>query len=146
MFCSKCGQQNSDDGNFCKKCGASLNASSQRAGLGSESATGLEPNIAGMLSYAAFWLTGIAFFLVEKEDKFVRFHAMQSIVSFGVIHVVMIVLSVFGFIPFVGIMFRILMAVLFVASLGLWILLMIKAYQGERYMLPVAGEMAERYI
>ena len=143
MFCSKCGQQNSDDGNFCKKCGAPLNASSQRAGLGSESATGLEPNIAGMLSYGLGWITGIVFFLLEKEDQFVRFHAMQSIIVFGAITGIQIMLAVLALATF---FFTILGWIVSLGTFALWIFLMIKAYQGERYMLPIAGEMAERYI
>ena len=146
MFCSKCGEENNDGSNFCKKCGAALNPPGAGDRLSDESATGLEPNVAGFLCYGIWWITGIVFLLVEKEDQFVRFHAMQSIVIFGAIHAVIIALSVFGFIPFVGIVFRILMAVLGLASLGLWVFLMLKAYQGERYKLPYAGEFAERFL
>ena len=60
---------------------------------------GLEPNLAGLLCYVLGWITGFIFFILEKENQFVRFHAMQSIVVFGALTVVNIVLS---FIPFVG--------------------------------------------
>lgn len=102
--------------------------------------SGMNQNVAGLLCYLAGWITGLIFFLIEKENKFVRFHAMQSIITFGALTVLFIVL---GFIPIVGWM---LMPFLGLAQLVLWILLMVKAYQGEKFMLPVIGEMAEKNI
>jgi len=101
---------------------------------------GLEPNVAGLLCYVLGWVTGIIFFILEKENKFVRFHAMQSIVVFGAITVASIVLS---FIPFIGWILGWLLSVL---GLILWIILMIKAYQGQRFKLPWAGNFAEKQI
>ncbi len=75
---------------------------------------------------------------MEKENKFVRFHAMQSIVVFGAFSVVTYILS---FIPFIG---WIISGLLGVLAFVLWIILMIKAYQGERYKLPWAGNFAEK--
>lgn len=102
--------------------------------------SGMNQNVAGLLCYLAGWITGLIFFLIEKENKFVRFHAMQSIITFGALTVLFIAL---GFIPFVG---WILMPFVGLAQLVLWILLMVKAYQGEKFMLPVIGEMAEKNI
>ena len=99
---------------------------------------GMEPNVAGLLCYVLGWLTGLIFFLMEKENKFVRFHAMQSIVVFGAFSVVTYILS---FIPFIGWIISVLLGVL---AFVLWIILMIKAYQGERYKLPWAGNFAEK--
>ena len=101
---------------------------------------GMEPNVAGLLCYVLGWVTGLIFFLMEKENKFVRFHAMQSIVVFGAISVVTYILS---FIPFIG---WIISGLLGVLAFVLWIILMIKAYQGERYKLPWAGNFAERQV
>jgi len=100
---------------------------------------GLEENIAGLLTYVLGWITGLVFFLIEKENKFVRFHAMQSIIVFGSLTVVSYVLS---FIPFIGGIISVLLSIL---ALILWIVLMIKAYQGQKYKLPWAGDMAEKY-
>ncbi len=100
---------------------------------------GLEENIAGLLSYVLGWITGLVFFLIEKENKFVRFHAMQSIIVFGSLTIVSLVLS---FIPFIGWIINLLLSIL---ALVLWILLMIKAYQGQKYKLPWAGNLAEKY-
>ncbi|MCM8757490.1 MAG: DUF4870 domain-containing protein, partial [Candidatus Omnitrophica bacterium] len=82
--------------------------------------------------------TGIIFYVIEKENKFVRFHAMQSTVVFGFLFVLSMVLR---FIPILGWTLNILVSIF---SLILWIILMIKAYQGESFKLPVAGDIAEK--
>ncbi|MCK5653582.1 MAG: DUF4870 domain-containing protein [Dehalococcoidia bacterium] len=110
-----------------------------------KSGTGIEPNIAGLLCYVLGWVTGLVFFLIEKDDEFVRFHAMQSIIVFGALHVAMIIMWVFYWIPYVGILFMVVASLISIAAFVLWIILMVKAYQGERYKLPVAGELAEKY-
>lgn len=107
---------------------------------------GLEPNVAGLLCYLLGWVTGLIFLLLEKENEFVRFHAMQSIITFGGLTVIYIVLSILGIIPFIGILFVILLYILGLLGFVLWIVLMVKAYQGVRYKLPWAGEQAEKYI
>ena len=101
---------------------------------------GLEENIAGLLCYVLWWITGIVFLLVEKDNKFVRFHAWQSIITFGFVSVASFILN---FIPFIGTFLGI---VLSVVSVILWVILMIKAYQGQMYKLPVAGDIAEKQI
>ena len=103
-----------------------------------KSSTGLDENVAGLLSYVLGWITGLIFFLVEKDSKFVRFHAMQSIVVFSTITVANIVLI---YIPVIGWVLRIVLSIL---ALVLWIILMIKAYQGEKYKLPWAGDIADK--
>ncbi len=105
---------------------------------GGKTSMGLEPNVAGLLCYVLGWVTGLIFFILEKENKFVRFHAMQSIVVFGAFSVVTYILS---FIPFIGWMISGLLGVL---AFVLWIILMIKAYQGEKFKVPWAGNFAER--
>ena len=100
---------------------------------------GLEANVAGLLCYVLGWVTGLVFILIEKENQMVRFHALQSIIVFGAITVVSIVLS---WIPIIGTIISIILSII---ALVLWILLMIKAYQGEKYKVPVAGNMAEKH-
>jgi uncharacterized membrane protein len=104
----------------------------------SKSSTGMQPNVAGLLCYLVGFVTGIVFLIIEKENKFVRFHAMQSIIVFGGLFVLQIIL---GFIPIIGWAIGLLLGI---ASLILWILLMVKAYNGEMYKLPVVGDMAEQ--
>jgi uncharacterized membrane protein len=107
--------------------------------------TNLEPNVAGLLSYVLGWITGLIFFLIEDDD-FVRFHAMQSIIVFGAITVVNILLYILWVIPGVGWIFgTILATIMWILAIVLWIILMVKAYQGERFKLPIAGDLAEKY-
>ncbi len=110
-----------------------------------KSGTGLESNVAGLLSYLLGWITGLIFFLIEQKDEFVRFHAMQSIIVFGAVSVVQIVLFILGFIPHLWILFAVIGYIVWLFAFVLWIVLMVKAYQGERFKLPVAGDMAEKY-
>jgi uncharacterized membrane protein/ribosomal protein L40E len=131
--CAKCGTKNAEGTKYCQSCGSML-GTSKVAG----STTSLEPNVAGLLCYVLGWITGLVFILIEKENKFVRFHAMQSIVVFGAWNVLAIIL---WWIPFVG---WILGTVLSLLGLVLWIILMVKAYQGERFKLPIAGDIAEK--
>ena len=102
---------------------------------------GMEQNLEGLLCYVLGWVTGIIFFIMEKDNKFVRFHAMQSIIVFGAIFVVDIILSILRvFVPFIWILTLLLGIITFI----LWIVLMMKAYQGQMFKLPVAGDIAEK--
>ncbi len=114
--------------------------------MSSGKGTSLEPNVAGALSYLFGWITGLIFFMIEPNDSFVRFHAMQSIIVFGAITIVNILFYILWVIPVVGWIFgAVLATILWVFALVLWIILMIKAYQGERFKLPIVGDFAEKY-
>jgi uncharacterized membrane protein len=139
--CAKCGTKNAEGTKYCQSCGSMLDV---QAGKVAGSTTSLEPNVAGLLCYLAWWITGLVFILIEKDNKFVRFHAMQSIVTFGAITVVNIVLSILGIIPHIGFVFSVLSWIVWVLAVVLWIVLMVKAYQGERFKLPIAGDIAEK--
>jgi uncharacterized membrane protein len=108
--------------------------------LQEKSSTGLEPNVAAALAYLAWFVTGIVFLVLEKDSKFVKFHAMQSILLFLPLAVVQMVL---WSIPFLG---WLLGFFLWIASLVVWLVLMFKAYQGERFKLPVVGDIAEQQV
>jgi uncharacterized membrane protein len=117
-----------------------------------KTSTGLEPNLAALLSYILGIVSGVVFYLIEKENKYVRFHAVQSIlfsVAYIVAYVVLsVALAILGAIPVIGLIFRILIGIFFailgLGSLVIWIILMVKAYSGEQYKLPVIGDIAER--
>ncbi len=98
-----------------------------------KSSTGLDENVAGFLCYLFGFITGIVFLVVEKESRFVKFHAMQSTITFLGLFVIILL---FGGIPVIG-------ALIFIFTLILWLVLMIKALQGKRYLLPIVGKMAE---
>ena len=106
------------------------------ADVGSSS-TGLEPNIAGPLCYLLGIVSAIAFLILEKRDRVVRFHAYQSLATFGGLFVLS---AVAGVVPLIG---GLVLALLTPIGLILWIVLMVKAYQGERFKLPVVGDWAE---
>jgi uncharacterized membrane protein len=108
----------------------------------SKTSTGIQQNSAGLLCYLGWWITGIIFFVLEKDNKFVRFHAVQSIIVFGIISIVLIVLSPLGI--FIG-FFRALTIIVDIIAFILWIITMVKAAQGQMFKLPWAGNLAEKY-
>ena len=99
---------------------------------------GMQANLAALLCYVLGFITGLIFFLIEKKNKFVRFHAMQSILFSASIVILNIV---FGFIPVLNL---ILIPLVSLAAMVLWIVLLIKAYQGEEFKLPIIGDIAEK--
>ena len=107
--------------------------------------TGLEENVAALLCYILGWISGIVFLIIEKENKFVRFHAKQSIVTFGIINLFTIALSIFAWIPFIGVIFTVIAYLAGILAFILWIVLMVKAYGGAIYRLPWAGNIAEKW-
>jgi len=109
-----------------------------------KSSTGLNENVAGLLCYVLGWVSGLVFVLIEKESKFVRFHAMQSIYVFGIYTVAWIIINaILGWIPILGFIINVL---LWVAWIGLAVFLMIKAYQGVQFKIKWAGDYAERWV
>lgn len=101
---------------------------------------GVTENIEALLCYVLGWVTGLVFLLLEQKNEFVRFHAMQSLATFLGLFIISMVL---GFVPLVGILVNILIWPL---SVVLWIVLMVKAYKGERYKLPVVGDFVEKQL
>ena len=101
--------------------------------------------MAALLSYVLGWITGLIFYLIEEKDEYVRFHAVQSIIFFGAVTAVMIVFGILELIPFIGPLFMVLTSLGGLFAFVMWIILMVKAYQGERFKLPIAGDLAEKY-
>jgi len=98
---------------------------------------GVDANVAAALSYLVGFVTGIIFLLVEKDNKFVRFHAMQSTLVFLGIVAIDILLQL---VPILGALMVVFIVI--PVSAVLWLLLMFKAYQGEEFKLPLVGQMA----
>ncbi|HEX5831975.1 MAG TPA: DUF4870 domain-containing protein [Gemmatimonadaceae bacterium] len=115
------------------------------------SSTGLDPNVAGALAYLLGPLTGILFLVLEKENRFVRYHAAHSI-AVGIVLIIAsvalaILSGVLAFIPFLGwLVATLLSVVLGFGSLVLWLLLMWQAFQGREWSLPIAGPIANRIV
>ena len=102
-----------------------------------KTSTGFDANVAAALTYLVGFVTGIIFLLVEKDNKFVRFHAMQSTLVFAGIVAIDILLQI---VPILGAL--VVVFVVIPVSAILWLLLMYKAYQGEEFKLPLVGQMA----
>lgn len=144
--CTKCGTMVADNVAFCPSCGAPqgtgvTTAMAPAAGTRS----GLSENVAGLLCYLLGWITGLIFYLIDKRP-FVRFHAAQSIVVFGGLTVIRIVLAMLfvssglaGFSMGIGLLW-----IVSIIGFVLWVLLMVKAYQGEKYRVPLAADLADQ--
>jgi uncharacterized membrane protein len=120
------------------------------AGSGSTS-TGLPANVAGALAYLLGPITGVLFYVLERDNRFVRFHAAQSIAVSLVMFVLGIVLailsSIIGFVPIIGWLVAMLLSFgLSILSFALWLYLMWRAYQGEEWEAPFAGVFARRMV
>ncbi len=155
-FCAECGEIVNRADAVCGNCGAALNPTvnptanpSVEAPRPVQAGTGMDPNIAAALSYLLTWLTGLIFLLIEKDSEYVRFHAKQAIV-FGVASIAVwfglfIFFFIVAFIPIIGAVIAILGWITFtIGFFVLWILLMVKAYQGQRFTLPILGDIAEK--
>jgi uncharacterized membrane protein len=148
--CTKCGAAIADNAAFCGSCGAPQSAPSPNQAMSppASSAAPMAENIAGLLCYVLGWITGLIFYFIDKRP-YVRFHAAQSIVVFGGLHVIEIVLGMFfGVGMFTGVggfsMAWALSGLVGLVVFVLWILLMVKAYQGERFRVPVAADLADK--
>src|SRR5580693_1277813 len=134
--CTKCGTMVADNVGFCPNCGAPQGAGVATAMTPTASTqSGLSENVAGLLCYVLGWITGLIFYLTDKRP-FVRFHAAQSVVVFGALTIIRILVGmvfVTGGLAGVtaGLSFGILLFWLIsLVGVILWILLMVKAYQG----------------
>jgi uncharacterized membrane protein len=131
---------------------------------GQKSGLGLEPNLAAALSY--IWIVGLIFFLIEKENRFIRFHALQSvfygafwfalIVVLVIVNIIVMIVAgvaagaagdagaVVGFV--IWIIAMLIWLVVPLAYVGTLILAAVKAYQGKTFKLPIIGNMAEKIV
>ena len=154
-FCSKCGSSITDQTAFCPNCGAPVGAAvapgapipvPAGAPVSVPAAqSGLSENVASGLSYVLGWITGIIFLLIDKRPA-VRFHAAQSIVVFGILNILRIVLT-FGWfgIHYYGFFSAWAMISLLISLITLvaWLVLMITAFQGKRLEVPIAAGIAK---
>ncbi len=152
-ICGSCGTTVADGTAFCPHCGASVAApyTNVPPPVAGSPTAGLQENIAGALCYVLGWVTGLVFFFIDKRP-FVRFHAAQSIVVFGSLHLLAVVIRiVFGFGVMGGTAFwagfslvLMLTGIIDLIALVLWIVLMITAAQGKRFEVPVFANIAKQ--
>jgi uncharacterized membrane protein len=112
--------------------------------------TGLTANVAGALAYVLGPITGVLFLVLERENRFVRFHAMQSIivsVAFIALSIVLgILTAVLAFVPIVGWLLGLLMSVgMGFGGLVLWVLLIVNALRGQEWEVPFVGRYARQH-
>lgn len=123
-----------------------------------KSSTGLDENVAALLSYIFGWVSGLIFFLIEKDSRLVRFHGMQSILLNGVavivgiaLWILWVVLAIVGAIihetlgSLIGLLVGLVIAAFYLGLLIAVIMCLIKAYQGQYFKLPVIGNFAEKF-
>jgi uncharacterized membrane protein len=101
--------------------------------------TKFQKNFSGALCYLLGWFTGLIFLFVEPNNKYIRFHAMQSIIVSVVVMVIFFVLS------WLPITTWVISGVFGLLAFILWIVLMVKAYQGQMFKLPIAGDLADKW-
>ena len=165
--CTKCGAEVPAEAQFCQKCGQPQVAAPPNPGWRppappyQPATAGLSENAAATLSYVLGWLTGLIFYLIDSRP-YVRFHAAQSLVTFGGLHIIRAMIAVFfglgwmggawgrwgglggfgvGHAAGFGLGITLLVLIGFV-SFVLWIVCMVKAFHGERFMVPIAGDIA----
>ena len=118
-------------------------------GGGGAKGTGLAPNIASVLCYICMPISSIIFMLIEKENKEVQFHAWQG-TTFGVGYIVVIMAieilsSILGvLLRFLGVMVGLLTPLAGLVAFVVWIICLVKAYQGERWKIPYIGDFAAK--
>jgi uncharacterized membrane protein len=114
--------------------------------VGAPGSTGLAPNVAAALSYLLGVITGVIFFVLDKDNRFVRFHAMQSILVSALFIVLSILLGILASVPVLGwILALFAYPLLGIVGFICWLLLMYKAFNGQEWEFPVLGKYARQY-
>jgi len=139
-FCPNCGTQIAEGATVCPKCGTAISSTGATSPGG-----GLSDNMAGALAYVTI-IPAIVFLVLDPYNKkrFIRFHSFQCIFFAIAWTVLWILLAFIGHIPFLGWATILLWPLISLAGLIIWILLVVKAYQGQTFKLPVIGDMAEK--
>jgi uncharacterized membrane protein len=153
--CTKCGAEVPAVAQFCQACGQPQPVTPYVSPAGAPVTGGLSQNAAAALSYALGWITGIIFLVIDKRP-YVRFHAAQSIATFAGLHLIRILIGgIFGMGFLFGGYHRLgygwgglglgigLLGLLGLFTFVIWLVCIIKAASGERFMLPIVGPIAE---
>src|SRR5947209_8825329 len=112
--------------------------------------TGLNARNEAVFSYVLGWLSGLVFFLIERKNRFVRFHAAQSFITFGVLFIVYLVLRLIAGIPIIGFLLSPIIGIVTFILLALgfltWLFLMFQAYRGNNFRLPIVSGYADSLV
>jgi uncharacterized membrane protein len=146
-FCPNCGKPLPEGTTTCPVCAsASPGATTATTGLVAQGQVGgLTENVAGALAYVTI-IPAVLFLIIEPYNKngFVRFHAFQSIFFHVAWIVLSVALGIFGQLPFLGWASLLLWPLIGLAGFVLWLVLVFKTYQGQKFKLPIIGDMAEK--
>jgi uncharacterized membrane protein len=108
--------------------------------MSDKSLFGLDEKVSGLLSYAGFFVSGIIYLVLERENKFVRFHAMQSTIWFALLLALRWIVGFLSGIPLLGLLFGIVSWLLGILAFVSWVYLMYMAYKGNSFRIPVLGD------
>src|ERR1700683_438659 len=138
-FCNMCGTQIADGTTTCAACAG------RTAGTPAAAASGMTDNMAGMLAYITF-IPAIVFLATApyNQSRFVRFHSYQSIFFSVAVFAIQVLLSILTFVPFLILLTGPLHLLVFLGAVIIWIILLLKANQGQMFKLPVIGDLAEK--
>jgi uncharacterized membrane protein len=145
-FCSSCGAQIPAGTTACPNCSpAAAPAAGAAPAAAQPGAAGLTDNVAGMLAYITI-IPAIIFLVLEpyNRSRFIRFHSFQSIFFCVAVIAISIALTIFGFIPVIGLILLPVHLLFGVGVFAVWIILMLKANQGQMFKLPIIGDIAEK--
>jgi uncharacterized membrane protein len=148
-FCSACGAQIPAGSTSCPNCSraaASTGGSGAAAAPAVQTAgSGLTDNVAGMLAYVTI-IPAIVFLVMEpyNRNRFIRFHSFQCIFFCVAMIAISIALSIFSLIPFIGLVLLPVHLLIGIGAFAVWIILLLKANQGQMFKLPIIGDMAEK--
>jgi uncharacterized membrane protein len=147
-FCTNCGTSLPSNANHCPGCGKPVGQSAVHgtaAAPAPSAVGGLTDNIAGLLAYVTI-IPAIIFLVIEpyNRNRFIRFHAFQSIFFYVVWVILWVALTFVGAMPFLGWATLLLWPLLGLGGLILWVLMLMKAYNGQIWKLPVIGDFAEK--
>lgn len=117
--------------------------------LAGPTSTGVDPRLSALLCYTAWWLSGLVFLIIEQQHRGVRFHAAQSLVVFGGLSLLIVLLSGLSVAMLVvsAAAFqtaRLLVYLVWIGAVGIWLLLMFRTFKGESWRVPIAGDLAAR--
>ena len=113
---------------------------SERSAVMPKSVFGLSENLAGVLSYAGFFFSGVIILVMEKENRTVRFHALQSILWFMLLGIAR---TVAGWLPLIRHPLGWALGIVTVLS---WLFLMYTAFVGKRFKIPMIGDVVEEQV
>ena len=116
-----------------------------------DSSTGLPRRVAAPLAYAGWWITGFIIWFVERQDRYIRFHAAQALAAFGLIALLvagfgLLAVASLSFLPDAFLPFTWAAALTWVGGMILWALSMWKAATGESWRIPIAADLADRLV